>query len=55
MGPARRHNEGRAASSGLLADHVALLRRILGIVMTFDAKDPAGHVHCMLSWSDGTA
>ena len=27
----------------------------LGIVMTFDAKDPAGHVHCMLSWSDGTA
>jgi hypothetical protein len=22
----------------------------LGIVMTFDAKDPAGQVHCMLSW-----
>ena len=23
----------------------------LGIVMTYDAEDPAGHVHCMLSWS----
>ena len=23
----------------------------LGIVMTFDAEDLAGHVHCMLSWS----
>ena len=25
MGPARRHNEGHAASSALLADHVALV------------------------------
>ena len=23
----------------------------LGVVMTFDAEDKAGHVHCMLSWS----
>ena len=26
----------------------------LGIVMTLDAEDTAGHVHCMLSWSNDT-